>query len=396
MTLEQASGIGRGANNFDLLRLLAALAVLYTHSFDLTLTSEPFPNRTGLSAATLGVLTFFTISGFLVARSWDYDPRLVPFAVKRGLRLLPALVVGLLLTAFLLGPLVSTLSTSDYLEHPQTHGYVVLNSWMWTYDGLPGVFEDNAFPTSVNGSLWTLPLEVKAYFLIAAIGLLGLLRGRRSLLLLPIAAYFALLIVPSVRDALPLGDRVVAEMANLQAGPDLMQSAKDGALLAWAQLIAAFAIGAALYSFRRWIPLRWDLAALVFAAWLGTVAIGESTAVKAAVWLLPYIVLVLAYRTHHQVRLPHRFGDYSYGIYIYAFVVQQSLLHWFQITSGWTLMLLAVPITFVLAVLSWHFIESRALSLKARLVAPLDRAVDTTPHAAERELLQPLPIPEGG
>ncbi len=343
MTLDQASGIGRGANNFDLLRLLAALCVLYTHSFDLTLTSEPFPQRTGLSASTVGVLIFFTISGFLVARSWDYDPRLVPYAVKRGLRLLPALLVCLLLTALLLGPLATTLSTSAYLEHPQTHGYVVLNSWMWTYDGLPGVFEDNAYPKSVNGSLWTLPLEVKAYFLIAGIGLLGLLRGRRALLLLPIAAYFALLIVPSVRDALPLGNRAVAEMANLQAGSDLMQAARNSDLLAWAQLIAVFAIGAAFYSFRRWIPLRWDLAALLFAIWLVTVAIGESTAQKAAVWLLPYIVLVLAYRTHHRLHLPHRFGDYSYGIYIYAFVVQQSLLHWLPITSGWTLMLVAIP-----------------------------------------------------
>jgi peptidoglycan/LPS O-acetylase OafA/YrhL len=394
VTLERASEIGRSGNNFDLLRLLAALAVLYTHSFDLTLTDEPFPNGTGLSASTIGVLVFFSISGFLVARSWDYDPRPVSYAVKRGLRLLPALVVCLVLTAVVLGPLVTSLSTSEYIESPQTHGYVVLNSWMWTYDALPGVFEDNAFPTSVNGSLWTLPVEVKAYLLIGVVGLLGLLRGRRRVLLVAIAAYLALLIVPGVRHALPLGDRVVALMTNLQGGSTTLREAHDGALLAWAQLAAAFAIGMTLYALRRWIPLRWDLAALAFAVWLGTVAIGETTAQHAAVWLIPYLVLVLAYRTHGLVRLPSRFGDYSYGIYIYAFVVQQSLLHWFPISSGWTLFFLAVPITFVLAVLSWHVIEARALSLKTRLARPLDRAVDAAPRAAQREALQPVPITE--
>jgi len=82
--LDQLAGSGRGQNNFDLLRLIAATAVVFGHSFDLLKVGEPFPSLLGLSWGTFGVLIFFSISGFLVARSWDKEPRLGAFAAKRA------------------------------------------------------------------------------------------------------------------------------------------------------------------------------------------------------------------------------------------------------------------------------------------------------------------------
>src|SRR4051812_854979 len=144
--LLDAAGTGRGLNNFDVLRLVAALLVVFHHSFALTGTDAPLQSieeKTHISWGTAGVLIFFAISGFLIPRSWTYDPRAVSYTIKRALRLLPALVLSLILTALVLGPLVTSLDTSDYLQDPGTKAYVFLNSTMWTVYQLPGVFTDN-------------------------------------------------------------------------------------------------------------------------------------------------------------------------------------------------------------------------------------------------------------
>jgi peptidoglycan/LPS O-acetylase OafA/YrhL len=118
--LEEAAEAGRGQNNFDLLRLLAAGCVLLGHSFDLLVRHQPFFKLENVSWGAIGVLVFFCVSGFLVARSWDTGPRVLAFAIKRALRLLPALAVALLLTAFVLGPLVTNLPVPTYLGALQT------------------------------------------------------------------------------------------------------------------------------------------------------------------------------------------------------------------------------------------------------------------------------------
>jgi peptidoglycan/LPS O-acetylase OafA/YrhL len=106
--------------------------------------------------------------------------------------------------------------------------------------------------------------------------------------------------------------------------------------------------------------------------------------------LLPYVVLLLAYRTTHLVRLPQRLGDYSYGLYIFAFPVQQAVLQWFAPSSGWVTLALALPIVLALAVASWHFVEAPALTLKQRVREPLERAgTAAAAHPLDRAALQP-------
>ena len=180
---------GSRDNVFDVLRLAAAMAVLLSHCYPLTGRDEPFARVTGETLGDIGVSVFFAISGFLVARSWASQPELRPFAAKRALRLLPALVVCVWLLALVLGPITTTLSPGDYLTTPQTWIYPLRSSVLITFAGrLPGVFEHNPFPDAVDGSLWTLPLEACCYVMVAVLGALALLhrrallaaRGRRS------------------------------------------------------------------------------------------------------------------------------------------------------------------------------------------------------------------------
>jgi peptidoglycan/LPS O-acetylase OafA/YrhL len=177
--LEEITESAGRSNNFGLIRLVAASLVVFGHSFDLVRRPEPLAPTLELTWGTIGVLIFFSMSGFLVARSWATGPRLVEFATKRALRLLPALFVSSLVCAVVLGPLVTTEPLRSYLDDPATKTYVLDNSLLQTVYALPNVFGNLPFPGTVNGSLWTLPIEAKAYAFVAVVGLLGLLRRQR-------------------------------------------------------------------------------------------------------------------------------------------------------------------------------------------------------------------------
>jgi peptidoglycan/LPS O-acetylase OafA/YrhL len=365
--LAEAADTSRERNNFDMLRLFAATCVIFGHSFDLLHVREPFPNLGGdLTWGFVGVLIFFSISGFLVSRSWARNPRILPFALKRTLRLMPALLVAVLLSALVLGPLLSTEPLHVYLRDPATKAYVLQNAELQTNYTLPGVFAHNAYPTAVNGSLWTLPLEVKAYVFLLLVGLVGLLtRWRRAM---PILAAIAVVVcATAVRPSLPLANHFGALLVDIQSAPGLLHLVSVGSYNVYLELFAAFVVGAALYSVRDWVFLRWDLAALAVAGIVVAGIVGGPWPDLACVTLAPYLVLCLAYRTAAYVRLPPWFGDYSYGVYVYAFPVQQVISQLVTPHSGWVLFVLAMPVTFGLAVLSWHFVERPALDLKTRL-----------------------------
>jgi peptidoglycan/LPS O-acetylase OafA/YrhL len=365
--LDDAQRSGRAANNFDALRLVAAACVLFSHSFALTGTDEPEFTRSRLDGGSFGVLLFFSISGFLVARSWRYDPRLGAFTAKRALRLLPGLAAAVLVTALVLGPLVTTEPLGRYLQSPATEDFILDNVALQTNYALPGVFADvpNPYKGIVNGSLWTLPLEVKAYVLVALLGLLGVLTGggRRWLAIVP-AVLFGLLLIKATRDAIPTGNQLVAFLPDVQAGAPVRHQAFLGAYDPLTRYVAAFAVGAALFALAPLVPLRWSVAGVLVAVWAVAVAIGGTVAFVVPALILPYLVLMVAYRTGHW--LPKGAGDYSYGVYIYAFPVQQTLAVILALKSGWSMLVLAAPITLAFAALSWRFVEAPALRLKPR------------------------------
>ena len=367
VNLAEASGGRRDRNNFDMLRLFAATCVVFGHSFDLLAVREPFPNLGGdLTWGFVGVLIFFSISGFLVSRSWARNPRLLPFALKRALRLMPGLLVAVLLSALVLGPLLSTEPLHLYLRDPATKTYVLNNALLQSDFALPGVFSHNTIVGAVNGSLWTLPLEVKAYAILALLGLLGLLtRWRRAMPI--VAALGVAACATALRPSLPLADHLGAALVDIQAAPGVVHQVAVGTYNVYIEMFAAFAVGAALYGIRDWVLLRWDLAALAAAGIVAAAFARGPWPDLACVTLAPYLVLCLAYRTAAYVRLPRWFGDYSYGVYVYAYPAQQTIVQLLGPHSGWILFLVAMPVTFGLAVLSWHFVERPALDLKTRI-----------------------------
>jgi peptidoglycan/LPS O-acetylase OafA/YrhL len=148
------------SNNFDFVRLLAAGIVLCGHQFAVCLRPEPLSFGL-ITLGTLGVLIFFSISGYLVAQSWDRDPHVLRFTIKRFLRIWPGLAVVTFVAAFIVGPAVTSLSLRDYFSSSITWDYFSQFYLNIEY-ALPGVFERNPI-SAVNSSLWTIPIEVSWY-----------------------------------------------------------------------------------------------------------------------------------------------------------------------------------------------------------------------------------------
>jgi peptidoglycan/LPS O-acetylase OafA/YrhL len=338
-------------NVFDVLRLLAAFAVLLSHCYPLTGRTEPIDAATGETLGDIGVAVFFGISGFLVARSWAAEPRVRAFAAKRLLRLIPALVVAVWLTALVLGPAVTTLSLGRYLSSPQTWVYPARSSLLLTFNGrLPGVFTADPLSGAVNGSLWTLPVEAFAYVTVVAFGLLALARRRVALL----AGVVVLLVALS--PPVNLVSHLPAATQGTAAGAD------SAAVI---HVLAAFLAGSALFAFRDRVRLSWWPVLALAALWVVSWKTGWIPVVASV--LIPYAVLVVAYRAPLRLNALVRPGDVSYGVYVYAFPVQQTLVLVHPSLAPLGLALLAAPVTYGLALASWRLVESPALALKRRL-----------------------------
>ena len=346
MTLDQVTK--NRDNNFNLIRILAAVAVLVSHAWIIAKgvgTPEPLQQIVGHSLGTLAVYVFFAISGFFISASFDRADSTMDFLTARVLRLIPALAVSSWLVAFALGPLVTTWALSDYLGAQQTWAFALRNSLpVSMLFHLPGVFETNPSPVPVS-SIWTLPNEVVCYGMVLLTGLAGLLRRPVLFSFGPAAAIALLLLVKTGSLNLPLRLEALIELS------------------------VPFVFGSALYVWRSLVPIQGPKASLLAAGLaLGTIVAHPTPVFDLMLVLaITYLSFWLAYRPGDWIRRYNRMGDYSYGTYLYAYPVQGLMIWLFGPMSPWTNVALALPVTFVCAVASWHWVEAPALALRHKL-----------------------------
>jgi peptidoglycan/LPS O-acetylase OafA/YrhL len=349
--------VGRD-NNFNLIRFLAALSVLFGHSIGvlgLPSAYEFFFDHLGLSLAEMAVDVFFVTSGFLVTASLINRGNLIAFLWARVLRIYPALWVMLALTIFALAPALTTLPLADFLSAPKTWDYFTKCATLigGVRYSLPGVFDSMPLKGEFNGSLWTLPIEFRLYLYLAAgwlvFALLPAIRVRALALIVALAA--AAFLVTIVRGRLT-----------------------GAAFNAADTRIFMFLAGSGLYLWRDRAPLS---RAFLFAApaALLLASFDKRAFFLAYALLLAPLVVHVAYLPKGRIRAFNGWGDFSYGVYIWAFPIQQTLACLFPGTPLLAFIAVAAVLTVAVAALSWFLIEERALALKDAAAKATSRAL---------------------
>lgn len=345
---ERPNGLvgSRAENSYDFVRFCAASAVLFSHHFDLAGFPEPPVPGYGEDFGELGVEVFFCLSGFLICLSLQKSTGWARFIFARLLRIFPNL-------AFVL--VVSSAVTFFWYHndgHLWAHAqYVAGNLLLFLRDliqVIPGVFADTVRP-AVNEPLWSLPYELWMYVLLALMFVLG---SRWSGIGIVVGA----LLLGLAWSATPvLGEFNIGPLGSLDVFR-LGSFFLSGAVLAvfWPYIARhALAIGAAgligVFLIRNLVQIDTILQSLALAA--AIIGLGSS---KAMAWF-------------------SKGGDASYGMYVFAWPVQQfSLL---LIEPFWLSMLAAFLTTTALGYGTWHTFEKRAMSYPARLAQLLQRAV---------------------
>ncbi|CAM3698663.1 Acyltransferase family protein [Vibrio aerogenes CECT 7868] len=344
-------------NNFNLIRFIAASLVLFSHGFALTGHAEPLSTSLHMTWGSIAVDIFFITSGFLITGSYLNRNHLLHFTAARFLRIYPALLAAIGF-CIVTGAMLTPLSLPDYLANGQTHEFILKNMTLFSGAGflLPGVFTDLPFPYVVNASLWTLPYEVWMYAILALLMIMTTMLNR-YISFLSMKRVF--LVVASVA----IMTHIVHHF--LPAAPAAPASSSAPPVIEnFIRMFSMFFAGAALYIWRDKIYLS--------ATWLYG---GLCVLLLCAFWqqdvffviyclILPLLLLMLAYLPNGRIRSFNRFGDYSYGIYIYAFPVQQLIATWLPGVSVPVMAGLSFVLTLMLAMISWHLIEKKALRMK--------------------------------
>ena len=390
--LDRQKGFGPG---FDFLRIALALSVVAAHTPYIAMGRidgpEPwyvfFPHYAAL-------VIFFVLGGFLVAAS-GLRLTLKEFLINRGLRIVPALTVEIVLSALILGPIFTSLPLSDYFTDIRTYRYFGNVAGLVDYM-LPGVFSGNPAP-EVNSSLWTIQFEYICYVLMMVVIACGLLR-RPALILLGAILLVGIGLALDVTghgatsSQLPPGVSASLHDKIFSAGIFLGRGSK---------LLVAFILGIAIYLYRYRIPYDGRLLAACCLLCLAVAIIGPVDWLTQPVLnatLCPALVYITAYLGVSKLpRLPlFSKGDYSYGIYLYGFPLQQVVKVW--LPHGSMIVQFAISLAMVIpfAALSWHWIEKPILKLRGGFSFVAPRRLATDDAEPRLPIIAPLGVAAGG
>lgn len=334
-------------NNFDFLRLLFASLVIVSHSYPLTGIDEKeilmmISNRQ-IDFGSLSVNCFFIISGYLILMSLQRSKNLGDYLWKRILRLFPALIVLLILTLMFL-PFIYQGGKESIFEERTYWTYFVRNLSLYNLQfGVGGIFESNPFRGMINGSLWTLCYEFSMYLLLLP---LFFVNNQRKLLIIImmvlLISYVLYLFFPNFYGKYFM----ILKMRSLD----------------FYRLVTYFFSGCLMV----FVPQKILIQRVVL---LGCLIILLSALYYGgfkfiAPILLPIVIIGYGIScTKYIGNLGQKIGDWSYGIYIYGFIVQQSLMYFFEL-NVWSLSVISLIISMFLAYFSWHYVENKSLQCK--------------------------------
>lgn len=337
-------------NNFKVLRLVAACLVIVGHAFPIM--GHTPPTLLGNQISIYGLLIFFAVSGYLVTASWESDQHVGRFLRRRALRIFPGLFVAVAVTVFLFGPLNTSLPLRTYLSDSRTYVYFY-NAALYVVYGLPETFMQNPIATSVNVSLWSLPVEFGLYLTVIAV--FGALSTSRSKAIAAVATSITFALVSVYIVYFFTGQHPVFY------GTDVASAAGMGGYF----MAGAFLMHVGFIGRRLWIVLAcfagWVVATQFFSGF-ARYPIGIATP-----FLFTTIVVAIgAAKQRGFLVTIDRLPDVSYGMYLYAFPVQQTIARITPNMPVWLAIFSTLAITALFATASWYLVEKPFLSFKPR------------------------------
>ncbi len=332
MTLKEVSADRN--NNLDLIRFCAALLVILCHAYPISMGEghmDLLGRITGgqIHFGNLAVCIFFLYGGFLIAKSAERLQTAGAYFKARVFRLFPCLIAVTFFLSFLAGPCLTTYSLGEYFSQKGTY-LDLLNSIMVLTHNLPGVFEGNIYGQTVNGPLWTLPIEFLCYIMCFLIWGIGLLNEKWMKWTIPLFA---------------------AGMIGLKLILD-----PQGLLVSALRPAGLFYAGMLYYVYRDKIRLYWQgallcLCALVFFTWRGFLDVVIYV-------FLPYLLMYIGYGTRYKFSNFARYGEISYGIYLCGWPIQQVICMQFGgKMEPWLNFLLTLPIAVLCGYLLYRLVE---------------------------------------
>jgi peptidoglycan/LPS O-acetylase OafA/YrhL len=334
-----AASNGRPAG-FDYMRLGLATAIVGVHSIAMTLGSR-YNDEVWLShwRIVMGALVpaFFVLSGFLVGGSLIRCRTVVGFLYLRAIRIFPALIVESLVAALILGPIFTNIHLSLYFSSVEFFRYF-FNCFGDVQYVLPGVFTQNPYPKIINGQLWTVPFELDCYITLGVLALAGVVASKRALLLLLITMQIscvALFIKNFGEQDLVIGGHL---------------------------LIFYFLSGLGFFIFSNIIPFSAILC--VLSGGVSIIMLDVAHGYYLAVLPISYTTVYLGLLNPRRLHILQS-GDYSYGIFLYGFPVQQAVVASGLFTlNPWTNFAISFPCIALVSYLSWHMCEKYLLRLR--------------------------------
>ncbi len=335
-------------NNFNLIRLIAAIAVFIHHIhpiyFKTPMSFDIVKFLIGNTMGHMAVNVFFLISGYLVLQSYLMHSKM-QFIKSRFLRIMPAYIVVLFFTVFIIGALASNLNLHDYYSNTATYKYLLnCNPFRINYT-IPSVFTTNPIPTQVNNSIWTIPFEITCYIILF---ILGAIRGFKYKYVLPV--FWGVLIIAYYFVPYAI-DTTVIPILDIECNK-------------FFSYFMYFLTGMLFYQYRTKIYYHWIVCIIVL---ILCILFNKYVVYAYCCYvMIAYILFYIALKIPIHIYNKYMKHDYSYGFYLYAFPIQQLLAMYYQqhkiayINS----ILVSFVLTSVCAILSWHLIEKPFLKLK--------------------------------
>ncbi|MFV3129069.1 acyltransferase family protein [Niveispirillum sp. KHB5.9] len=341
-------------NNFTPLRLgLALLVVLGHYKLFIGINSPAWP----FNYAALAVECFFVVSGYLVANSFDRDPDLKRFFIKRFFRIYPLYITVVIAQTLILG----SLAPGGIMGNLGSMGtYLLANAAFANflqYDvgagALTGLYEQ-----SINASLWTLKIEFAFYLMLPFLWRLFERRG--------VGVLVAIFLTSALYN-----------WGFEQAGHHTLAKQLPGQL-------QFFVLGVAAYRYRHMLRLENKWVGLGIAIVLGAVVTALLTSRPPLIYplLVAALVVFLALLTP-RLRME---ADVSYGVYLLHAPMIQLFLLFGIYEPGLEGVAITVVLVLALAFLAERFVEAPGIAMGRKLIKRLGRRPTTPPPGGPGEL----------